>query len=126
MRVKKYFILSFLVFTGCLTGVKSVDVKEAAQLLIETPDVFVLDARTNEEHQKEHLKGAVLIPYKEVAQHLKDLPSKKETLILVYCTVGMRSAIATRTLQKNGYVNATNIKGGIKAWKKNGYPVLLD
>ena len=123
MSIKRWFVLSWLVSTGCLAGVKSIDVNKAAQLLNDTPDVFILDARTQEEYQEEHLKGAILIPFKEVSQHLNDLPSNKETVILVYCTVGVRSSIATRTLQAQGYINTLNMRGGIEAWKKKGFQV---
>ncbi len=127
-RLMKLIVRTFttllLVTSGCFTSVKSIDVKKAAHLLNETPNVFILDARTQDEYQKEHLKGAVLIPYKEVAQHLSELPSNRGTFILVYCTVGVRSSMATNTLHQNGYFNATNMKGGIEAWKKKGLPVL--
>lgn len=113
-----------LVTVGCFASIKSVDVEKAAQFLNSSSSVFILDARTREEYQKEHLEGAVLIPYKEVTQHLSELPSNKETFILVYCTVGVRSARATKTLQAHGYVNATNLRGGIEAWKKKGFFVL--
>ena len=56
---KMFFALIMVVITGCWASVKSVDVKKAAQLLNESSNVFVLDARTLEEYQKEHLKGGI-------------------------------------------------------------------
>lgn len=40
-----------------------------------------------------------------------------------YCASGMRSALATDTVQAMGLAPVCHIKGGFKAWKEAGYPV---
>ena len=47
----------------------------------------------------------------------------KNILIVTYCRGGSRGALAAQTLRHLGYKNATNLKGGLKAWAKSGYPV---
>ena len=47
----------------------------------------------------------------------------KNALIVTYCRGGSRGALAAQTLQKLGYKNAVNLKGGLKGWAKAGYPI---
>ncbi len=47
----------------------------------------------------------------------------KNTIIVTYCRGGSRGALAAQTLRHLGFKNATNLKGGLKAWAKAGYPI---
>lgn len=47
----------------------------------------------------------------------------KNIVIVTYCRSGGRGALAAQQLRRLGYKNATNLKGGLKAWAKAGYPV---
>lgn len=55
----------------------------------------------------------------EIGNKVKD----KNIIIVTYCRGGSRGALAAQTLRHLGYKNATNLKGGLKAWAKAGYPV---
>ncbi len=59
--------------------------------------------------------GAIIKPRYKV----KD----KNAVIVTYCRGGSRGALAAQTLRHLGYKNATNLKGGLKAWAKAGYPI---
>ena len=41
-----------------------------------------------------------------------------EKKIVVFCTLGGRGALATKTLQDMGYKNVFNLKEGLQNWKK--------
>jgi rhodanese-related sulfurtransferase len=43
--------------------------------------------------------------------------------LLVYCTIGGRSALATAALQELDYADVTNLEEGFEGWKSAGYPV---
>lgn len=43
--------------------------------------------------------------------------------LLLFCAMGWRSALATRTLQEMGLDNVAHLDGGFKAWKEGGGPV---
>ena len=78
-------------------------------------DYIIIDARTQEEFEQGHIKGAVLIPEYEIAAKAeKELPNK-DSLILVYCRSGRRSKIASQELVKLGYTNVKEF-GGIIDW----------
>ena len=86
-----------------------------------TEGAVLLDVRTKEEYAKEHIKGAINIPYSKIKKEKKLLEqlikNKKNKIIVVYCRTGRRSAIAKNILNKMGYSNVIN-HGGINTWKK--------
>jgi NADPH-dependent 2,4-dienoyl-CoA reductase/sulfur reductase-like enzyme/rhodanese-related sulfurtransferase len=84
----------------------TVDIAHWDQL---TNDDFVLDVRTSAEFDRGNVPSSVNIPVDELRDRLAELP--RETVINVYCGVGMRSYIACRILMQNGFV-ARSISGG--------------
>ncbi len=47
----------------------------------------------------------------------------EEKKLVTYCRGGSRGALAAQSLKNLGYKNAVNLKGGLKAWAKEGYPI---
>jgi rhodanese-related sulfurtransferase len=43
--------------------------------------------------------------------------------LVLYCNLGWRSALGTKTLQDMGFTNVSHIGGGLAAWKDEGGPV---
>ena len=43
--------------------------------------------------------------------------------LVLYCNLGWRSALATKTLQDMGFTNVSHIAGGLTAWKDENGPV---
>ena len=44
--------------------------------------------------------------------------------IVLYCALGFRSALATKTLKEMGFSNVANAEGGFDSLKKVGLPVV--
>ena len=127
---------------------KNVTANEAYKLFLKNEfdpsyRLFILDVRTPAEYNYTHVKGAKLMPLKNVPSHdpinlsneellewhiknNKDLPKNKCTKILVYCLSGKRGAIASKMLIDSGYKRVYNMQGGITAWVNVGYPVVVD
>lgn len=80
---------------------------------------LLLDARTQEEYEVSHLMNAQL-----ASSNLEDLTKITEinlaTPIVVYCSVGYRSAAIARRLQSQGYKNVFNLNGSIFQWVNEG------
>ena len=72
---------------------------------------ILLDTRTPEEYERGHVAGFTNIPVDVLREHLKELP--KEKPVYVMCQSGLRSYIATRILEGNGY-RAYNFSGGFR------------
>ncbi len=83
---------------------------------------LLLDARTSEEWAVSHLPGALLATSED--QALVELQSAEQNHpIVVYCSVGYRSAVLARQLIARGFTNVHNLEGSIFAWANEGRPV---
>ena len=84
--------------------------------------VQLIDVRTRQEFESGHIAGALNWDI-ENGDFKRNLPSlDKNRQVLVYCTVGGRSATAASLLQEAGFAQVLDLKGGIKAWKAAGLP----
>jgi len=86
--------------------------------MTNTMNIVLLDTRKKEEFIVSHLKNAVWVGYDdfEEATVLKNVP-KKNTPIIVYCSIGVRSEDIGEKLLKLGYTDVKNLYGGIFEWK---------
>ena len=82
---------------------------------------LAVDVREPDEYAAGHVSGARLIPLGTLSQHLADLPSDRD--IVVVCRSGRRSGEAVRALQQAGFDKAVNLAGGMLAWRAAGMPV---
>ena len=64
------------------------------------------------------------IPYDQIAGRQGELPSQRDSEIVLYCRSGRSSAIAATTLVGLGYTDVWNLDGGMIAWEEAGYPLL--
>jgi rhodanese-related sulfurtransferase len=89
-------------------------------------EVILLDAREPKEFEVSHLKNAVCVGYDffNLENTLKKLPKDKNTKIVVYCSLGIRSEDIAEKLQKEGYTNVFNLYGGIFEWKNQGNTIV--
>ena len=92
--------------------------------LQSTQDPVLLDTRKKEEYDVSHLKDAIWVGYKSFEQDsITTAISDKNTPIVVYCSIGVRSEDIGERLQKAGYTNVKNLYGGIFEWKNQGNAV---
>ena len=63
------------------------------------------------------------IPYNEIDSNRNRLPTNKGAKIAVYCMTGPMSEIAARRLVELGYTQVLDLKGGMLAWQRQGYPL---
>ena len=94
------------------------------ELAMPKTEVILLDARETEEYNVSHLETAIHVGYDDfdinsVTKQIKD----KSAVIVVYCSLGVRSEDIGEQLKKAGYTNIFNLYGGIFEWKNKGYSV---
>lgn len=93
--------------------VKEITVDELSQWQVEGKDFQLVDVREPYEYEIANLDGD-LIPLDEVTEQVNKISSDKD--VVVHCRSGKRSADAIRSLEKLGFKNLYNLKGGILAW----------
>lgn len=79
---------------------------------------ILIDVRETEEFAVSHLPTAVNIRDADKVQYPPDSP------IVVYCSVGLRSAKFVKELQSIGFTKAQNLRGSIFEWGNRGYPLV--
>lgn len=92
--------------------------------LNQTTTPILLDTRKQEEYTVSHLKNAIWVGYKSFEEDsVMAKITDKNTPIVVYCSIGVRSEDIGEKLLKAGYTNVKNLYGGIFEWKNQGNAV---
>jgi len=88
-------------------------------------NITLFDGREKYEFDVSHIPNADHIGYNDFSlEAISDTYPEKETPIVVYCTVGIRSEEICKKLIDAGYSDVKNLYGGICEWKNNQYPVI--
>jgi rhodanese-related sulfurtransferase len=84
---------------------------------------LLLDTRSPEEYAVSHLPGARRVDPEATAFPALDTLSRDRPIV-VYCSVGYRSARITERLREQGFHNVSNLRGSIFRWANQGHPVV--
>lgn len=104
------------------SSVPGTDVAGARRLLAD--GAVLLDVREPGEWDAGHAPEAVHIPMGQLAARLSEVGSPGSAVVAV-CRSGSRSARVTQWLRGHGY-EAVNLDGGMRAWAREGHPVVRD
>ncbi len=94
--------------------------------LLQKENMVLLDSREKVEYETSHIENALCVGYDQfkLKKVKKLLPKDKNTPIVVYCSLGIRSEDVGEKLQKAGYKNVYNLYGGIFEWKNQDQTVV--
>ncbi|MBL6749731.1 MAG: sulfurtransferase [Nevskia sp.] len=87
---------------------------DALKALLDAGKVRLLDVREPVELDIARIEGAVHIPLGELAGRLDELRGGLPLVAL--CHHGVRSELAGRILERNGFTGVAHLSGGIDAW----------
>lgn len=76
-------------------------------------NITILDVRSDEEYITGNIEGSINIPLENLREKINELDKNKR--IYIYCLSGLKSYIACRTLQSNGY-ECYNLSGGYRLY----------
>lgn len=118
--MKRIFFL--LCFSSCVLFGKISNVLVTPEAL---NDVLLVDVRTKEEFKSFHIAGSLNVPITtengynaDFLNELEALNVDKNKKIAVICKSGARSSVAAKLLDKNGYKDVVNLKGGVERLAK--------
>ncbi len=102
---------------------RSIDNKEISYKklndFMKSKKVFLIDVRSNQEYEEGHLTGAINISVYNIEKEIQNVVKNKSDTIIVYCSSGGRSKEAKEILERLGYDEVYNLKGGIdRVWIK--------
>lgn len=68
---------------------------------------ILIDVRSIDEYNKGHLNGSINIPHERILEGVRRYP--KNTILILYCSTGSRSKIASNLLLSMGYLNVYDL-----------------
>ncbi len=101
-------IIKIKLYRGMEEG--DIELEELKQLQKE--GAIIIDVRSPQEYEEEHVNGAILIPEYEIKKSIESKVKNKNQNIVVYCSSGSRSKKAQKILKKLGYKNVYNLYNG--------------
>ncbi|MAP80024.1 MAG: rhodanese [Aequorivita sp.] len=105
-------------------SVSYISVEELRALQLND-SILILDAREADEFKTSRLQNAYFIGYNNFSIDDKKLKTAdKNALIVVYCSLGIRSEKIGEKLQQAGFTKVKNLYGGIFNWKNKEFPIV--
>jgi rhodanese-related sulfurtransferase len=103
--------------------VKLIEPDDLLRELGEREPPILIDTRSPEEFSVSHIRGAMLVdPSTFNAEQLSHLDRGRD--VVVYCSIGYRSARIAERLDSLGFTNVRNLYGGIFLWYDQGRTVV--
>lgn len=129
-------IISFSLIAGqkphapaSIQNVSIVSAESVIELILNNPEMIVIDSRKKNEYMKGHIEGAVNILNTELTeQGLKRISPDKSTTILFYCngTRCLRSSDSINKAKSWGYKQLIWFRGGWKEWTEKRLPIITE
>lgn len=82
----------------------------------------LIDVREESEWGAGHAAGAMHLGKGIIERDIETRVPDAETLLVLYCGGGYRSALAADALQRMGYTRVRSFAGGWRAWREAGLP----
>jgi rhodanese-related sulfurtransferase len=129
MTMRKIFLAATFVALCCVLVVMNrgtdmnkyqpksnrISASAAREKMLANSSVIIIDVRSSREFATGKIPGAVLLPDNKIREQAHLVIPNKNSLVLVYCRSGVRSADATYALISMGYTNVYDF-GGILDW----------
>lgn len=116
---KVILIISMLLLCACgnkeveekkdIASVKKITCADVNDLVSE--GAVVIDVRTPEEYDTDHIENAINIDSSQIKYAIKGKVTDFETKVIVYCQSGRRSAESAKILTELGYKNVYDMGG---------------
>jgi rhodanese-related sulfurtransferase len=105
---------------------KQMEAKELHKLIEDdVEDFYIVDIREPDQvgHGEIFHLNLVTITRGYLEFKIENKIKDKKSKIIIYCCTGKRGTLAAKTLSDMGYTNVYSLKGGIRQWVADGYPL---
>lgn len=83
---------------------KRINSSELKTLLENNKEVLLLDVRGESEYKEYFIKNSINIPVHELFERIDEIEYYVDKCIIVYCSSGVRSKVASQILLENGFL----------------------
>lgn len=96
---------------------------EETLAMLRRGDAFLLiDTREDREWNAGHIAGAIHVGRGVIERDIEKVAPDSDTMMVLYCGGGFRSALAADNLQKMGYTSVLSMAEGWRGWVDREYP----
>ena len=99
-------------FRKCCRTETAINMNELNNMICKE-NVFIVDVRSVQEYNENHLYRAISIPVYELECNIENIIKDKNSIIILYCKSGGRSQRAMQILKNMGYINLYYLEGGL-------------
>lgn len=103
--------------------IKEIATDELAAMRKNESALVLVDVREDNEWETARAAGSVHVSRGVLESHIGSGVPRKDTVVVVYCRSGARSAMAADTLGKMGYTRVYSLAGGFTAYDEAGLAV---
>jgi rhodanese-related sulfurtransferase len=95
----------------------------AAEMMLDSQQVVVLDVRPEAEYRgpEGHIAGSLNAPFDTIERQLPELLPYQNQTVLVYGQTSTDGEVAAKLLTVAGFRNVVHIAGGLQGWIEHGY-----
>ena len=119
-----HFLFAAIFFCSNIFAQEKLTPKQFSKKFQATPHAFLLDVRTPKEVSRSYIKNAVFMDFHDSLFEKRLTTIDKKMPVFVYCAIGVRSHDAAVMLNKLGFTDVYDLKGGIINWKLDGLPII--
>ncbi|WP_272962915.1 MULTISPECIES: rhodanese-like domain-containing protein [Alcanivorax] len=118
----KRFSLVLLVLLSTLSAplwaADSISINELKQAMQADKAPIIIDVRDEDEYLAGHIPGAIMVPAKQMDQHLDMLKQYRKQEIVLYCVSGRRASTAATVLEDAGFKKVRLLEGNYPGWSE--------
>lgn len=97
---------------------------EVARKELESGQSRVIDIREPQEHATGVAIGVQLLPMRQLAARISEIPSDPRQPVLLICNTQNRSSATWKYLREKGYTNVRFVQGGMSEWARRAWPMV--
>ena len=103
-----------------LNTARDISCSELNALVLNRPDLIILDVRTTQEWEQGHIPAAGQLDFLEDDFDARAFALPKNRPIVLYCAAGGRSSDAMQKMKGAGFSELYNLRGGFYGWEDAG------
>ena len=107
---------SYEAFCDVPSNSSEITAAELAARISAGESLQIVDVREPYEWEESRIEGAVLIPLAEFFDGRAQEKILRDSPVILYCHLGIRSARALAALEDSGFVGIAHLSGGIVSW----------
>ncbi|MDO8285923.1 MAG: rhodanese-like domain-containing protein [Rhodoferax sp.] len=97
---------------------------DVARQELESGKSLVIDIREPQEHATGVAPGMQLLPMRQLAARISEIPNDPKRPVLLICNTQNRSSATWKFLREKGYTNVRFVQGGMSEWARRAWPMV--